>query len=68
MHHGYLGISMNDVTPDNANFFNLQDATGAIVSQVTPDSPASRAGLKSGDVMRELNGSKIGTAASCRLR
>src|SRR5579863_7880815 len=59
VHHGYLGISMNDVTPDNSNFFNLPDATGAIVSQVTPDSPASRAGLKSGDVLRELNGSKI---------
>ena len=32
MHHGYLGISMNDVTPDNASFFNLPDASGAIVS------------------------------------
>ncbi|MGD0345872.1 MAG: Do family serine endopeptidase [Terracidiphilus sp.] len=59
VHHGYLGISMNDVTPDNAQFFNLPDATGAIVSQVTPDSPAGRAGLKSGDVLRELNGKKI---------
>ncbi len=59
VHHGYLGISMNDVTPDNSSFFNLPDATGAIVSQVTPDSPAGRAGLKSGDVLRELNGSKI---------
>ncbi len=59
VHHGYLGISMNDVTPDNSSFFNLPDAMGAIVSQVTPDSPASRAGLKSGDVLRELNGSKI---------
>jgi serine protease Do len=44
VHHGYLGISMNDVTPDNSNFFNLPDATGAIVSHVTPESPASRAG------------------------
>jgi serine protease Do len=59
VHHGYLGISMNDVTPDNSTFFNLPDAMGAIVSQVTPDSPASSAGLKSGDVLRELNGSKI---------
>ena len=57
--HGYLGITMNDVTPDNAQFFNLPDASGAVVSQVTPDSPASRAGLKSGDVLRELNGKKI---------
>jgi serine protease Do len=57
--HGYLGISMNDVTPDNSSFFNLPDATGAIVSQVTPDSPASRAGLEKGDVLRELNGAKV---------
>src|SRR5579863_10072864 len=57
--HGYLGISMNDVTPDNASFFNLPDATGAIISQVTPDSPAGHAGLKGGDVLRELNGNKI---------
>ncbi len=59
VHHGYLGISMNDVTPDNYSFFKLKDTTGAIVSQVTPDSPASRAGLKAGDVIDELNGKKI---------
>src|SRR5579863_2938198 len=57
--HGYLGISMNDVTPDNANFFSLPDATGAIVSQVTPDSPASKAGLESGDVLRNVDGKNI---------
>jgi serine protease Do len=65
--HGYLGISMNDVTPDNAGFFNLPDATGAIVSQVTPDSPASRAGLKSGDVLRELNGRKIANGSALQV-
>jgi serine protease Do len=57
--HGYLGISMNDVTPANAHFFNLQDATGAIVAQVTPDSPAGKGGVKTGDVISELNGRKI---------
>lgn len=59
VHHGYLGISMNDVTPDNASFFSLPDATGAIISQVTPDSPAGHAGLKAGDVLRELDGRKV---------
>jgi serine protease Do len=59
VHHGYLGITMNDVTPENAGFFNLPDATGAIISQVIPDSPASRAGLENGDVLREINGKKI---------
>ena len=57
--HGYLGTSMNDVTPDNAHFFNLQDASGAIVAQVTPDSPASQAGLQQGDVIAQLNGQNI---------
>ena len=59
VHHGYLGISMQDVTPENASFFNLKVATGAIVAQVTPDSPASLAGLKTGDVIDELNGQKV---------
>jgi serine protease Do len=57
--HGYLGIGINDVTPENAHFFNLQNASGAIVSQVTPDSPASKGGLKTGDVITELNGRTI---------
>jgi len=59
VHHGYLGISMNDVTPANAQFFNLKDATGAIVAEVVPDSPAAHAGLKQGDVIDQLNGHKI---------
>jgi serine protease Do len=54
--HGYLGINMNDVTPDNAHFFNLKNAAGAIVAQVTPDSPASRGGVQTGDVIAQLNG------------
>ncbi|MES2391807.1 MAG: PDZ domain-containing protein [Acidobacteriota bacterium] len=49
---------MNDVTPDNARFFDLKDASGAIVAQVTPGSPADHAGLKTGDVIRQLNGDK----------
>ncbi len=59
VNHGYVGIAMNDVTPDNAHFFNLKDASGAIVAQVTPDSPASRAGLQQGDVILSLNGEKM---------
>lgn len=65
--HGYLGISMNDVTPENSTFFNLPDASGAIVSQVTPNSPASEAGLKRGDVLRELNGRKIANGGDLQV-
>jgi len=67
VHHGYLGISLNDVTPANASFFNLKMATGAIVAQVTPDSPASRAGLKNGDVIDSLNGEKIENGSALQV-
>jgi serine protease Do len=67
VHHGYLGISMNDVTPDNYNFFKLQDTTGAIISQVTPDSPAANAGLKSGDVIQSLNGKNIPNGSALQV-
>ena len=52
VHHGYLGIGHErcDVRRMRS-FFNLKNANGAIVAEVTPDSPASRAGLKSGDVI-----------------
>jgi serine protease Do len=65
--HGYLGISMNDVTPDNAHFFNLKDASGAIVAQVTPSSPASQAGLQQGDVIDQLNGQTIANSSALQV-
>jgi serine protease Do len=67
VHHGYLGIAMNDVTPENAQFFNLKDAEGAIVAQVTPDSPAGSAGVKSGDVIVGLNGKKIANGGALQV-
>lgn len=65
--HGYLGISLNDVTPDNARFFHLQEASGAIVSQVTPDSPASKGGLRRGDVISQINGQKIANGSALQV-
>ena len=65
--HGYLGININDVTPDNAHFFNLKDAAGAIVAQVTPDSPAGQGGLKQGDVVTEVNGQKITNGSALQM-
>jgi serine protease Do len=67
VHHGYMGISMNDVTPENAQFFNLKDASGAIIAQVTPGSPAAAAGLKTGDVIEKLNGAAIDNGGTLQL-
>jgi serine protease Do len=65
--HGYVGIAMNDVTPANAHFFNLRDASGAIVAQVTPDSPAAQAGLQQGDVITSLNGQKLTNSSALQV-
>ncbi len=67
VHHGYLGITLNDVTPQNSTFFSLPDASGAIVSQVAPSSPAANAGLKQGDVIRTLNGDSIDNGSALQV-
>ena len=60
--HARMGVGINDVTPENASFFHLNNASGALVSQVESDSPAGKAGLKVGDVITELNGKKMENA------
>ena len=57
--HARIGVGINDVTPENASFFHLDNASGALISQVDSDSPAAKAGVKVGDVITELNGKKM---------
>jgi serine protease Do len=56
---GWLGVSLQPLTSDLATSFGVKDGKGALVSDVSADSPAARAGLKSGDVILEFNGNKI---------
>jgi serine protease Do len=65
--HGYMGIGITDVTPENSKFFDVSDASGAVVTQVEPDSPAAKAGLKVGDVITELNGQKVSDAGQLQV-
>jgi len=65
--HGYIGIGINDVTPDEAKFFHLNNASGAVVTQVEPNSPGAKAGLKVGDVITELNGKSINDAGELQV-
>jgi serine protease Do len=56
---GWLGVSLQPLSPDLAASFGVKDAKGALVADVSADSPAARAGLKSGDVITEFNGKKV---------
>jgi serine protease Do len=56
---GWLGISIQEVTPELASSFDLEDATGALVAGVAPGSPAEQAGLKRGDVIVAFEGRDI---------
>jgi len=53
---GWLGVAIQDVNEDLAKSFDLKQAKGILVSEVQPDSPASKADLKQGDVILRLNG------------
>ena len=56
---GWLGVMIQQVTADLAENFNLERPIGALVGQVVPDSPAEKAGVKSGDVIISYNGKEI---------
>jgi serine protease Do len=64
---GYLGVSPQDVTPELAEGFNLPDENGALVGGVMENTPAEKAGIKSGDVIVEVAGKKISNANDLRL-
>lgn len=56
---GYLGVRLRDVSADDAKQLRLPSETGAVVAEVTPDSPAAEAGLIDGDVIVEVAGLPI---------
>ncbi len=65
--HGYMGIGISDVTPENSRFFHMDSAAGAVVTQVEPDSPGAKAGLKVGDVITQLDGNEVSDAGALQV-
>jgi serine protease Do len=55
----WLGVSVQDVTDDIAKSFQLKESSGALVSEVFKGDPADKAGLRTGDLITEVNGKKI---------
>jgi serine protease Do len=65
---GLLGVMIQNLTPDLAKAFKLDRTTGALVGDVSPGSPAEKAGLKSGDVITQFNGQPIRDASQLKVR
>jgi serine protease Do len=57
--HARLGVSIQEVNQTLADSFKLDTPEGALVSNVDPTGPAEKAGLKTGDVIRKVNGQAI---------
>jgi len=65
--HAFIGIQIADVTPDNAKFFEMKKAEGAVISEVEPDAPGAKAGLRTGDVITELDGKPVLDAGQLQM-
>jgi serine protease Do len=63
----YLGILPQDVTPAMAKAFGAKEAKGAVVGEITANSPAAHSDLKQGDIIVEVNGKPVDDANQLRL-
>jgi len=63
---GLLGVSIYSLTPDTAKALNIPNTQGVLVSQVSEDSAAEKAGIKAGDVITSINGQTIRSNSELR--
>ena len=55
----YIGVGLQDITKDLAEYFNLKNQKGAIIADVFQNSPAEKAGLQRGDIILKINEKEI---------
>ena len=63
---GWLGVTIQEMTPEIAQKFGLEKSRGALVSDVTKGSPAEKAGILRGDIVIEFNRKEVKDVASLR--
>ena len=62
----YLGVSLNNLTPELSEHFGGPKQPGVIVESVADDSPADKAGLRVGDIILSIDGKDVKTATDLR--
>lgn len=65
---GYLGVTIQELTPELAATFGLDETSGVLVSEVVPGTPAEDAGLQPGDVIIALDGEPVTAMGALRNR
>jgi serine protease Do len=65
---GFLGATIQDVTPTIAKALGMSDSNGVLIGDVTPKGPAAQAGLKPGDVIVKMKGEPVTDSAALRLQ
>ncbi len=65
---GFLGVTVQALTPELAEALGVRQGQGVLVAQVAPDSPAARAGLQAGDVLRSFDGEPLTDGGHYRNR
>jgi len=63
----YLGVMAQEVTPAIAEAFHEPEVRGALVGDVTPNSPAQKAGVEKGDIILAINGKPVNSSAELRM-
>jgi serine protease Do len=61
--HGYIGATIQEITPDLAESLGLKVTDGALIADLTPGGPAARSGLEAGDVVMAVNGHTVTSAS-----
>lgn len=64
---GFLGVGIEGLDEDKAEFFGIDSLKGALVNGVSPESPAAAAGIQTGDVIVELEGKVVESPSDLRI-
>jgi serine protease Do len=63
---GFLGVGIQELTPELSQWFGLKDKRGVLIAQVSPDSPAEKAGIQRDDVIVEMDGKSVSEMGTFR--